>query len=63
MTGIGRAGDEAASSSEGGNNAPPARRLRRIPAIRGAIAVTLGVLATVTGSHLWGASLRRLIRS
>ncbi len=47
-------GGEAASISEGGGGAgggePPGRRLWQIPAIRGAIAVALGVLAIATGS-------------
>ena len=47
-------GGEAASISEGGGGAgggaPPARRLWQIPAIRGTIAVALGVLAIATGS-------------
>ena len=48
---IGRVGGEAASFSEDGGGAPPARRLWWIPAIRGAIAVTLGVLVIATGSR------------
>jgi len=43
-------GGGAASISEDGGGAPPGRRLWQIPAIRGAIAVTLGVLAVATGS-------------
>jgi hypothetical protein len=43
-------GGEAASFSEGGGAAPPARRLRWIPAIRGAIAVALGALVIATGT-------------
>jgi intracellular septation protein A len=49
MTPSGRGGGEAASIREGGG-APPARRLWQIPAIRGAIAVVLGVLAIAAGS-------------
>jgi len=49
MTPSGPGGGEAASISEDGG-APPARRLWQIPAIRGAIAVALGVLAIATGS-------------
>ena len=43
-------GSKAASFSEDGAGVPPARRLWWIPAIRGAIAVALGVLAITTGS-------------
>src|SRR6266571_5969265 len=50
MTPSGPGGGEAASISEDGGGAPPARRLWQIPAIRGAIAVALGVLAIATGS-------------
>ena len=50
MTPAGPGGGEAASFSEDGDGAPPARRLWWIPAIRGAIAVALGVLAIATGS-------------
>jgi len=49
MTPSGPGGGEAASISENGGGAP-ARRLWQIPAIRGAIAVALGVLAIATGS-------------
>ena len=49
MTPAGPGGGQAASISEDGG-APPARRLWWIPAIRGAIAVALGVLAIATGS-------------
>jgi uncharacterized membrane protein HdeD (DUF308 family) len=37
--------------SVGGGGAAPARRIWWIPAIRGGVAVMLGVLVTVTGSH------------
>ena len=50
MTPIGPGGGPAGSTSEGGGAAPPARRLWQIPAIRGAIALMLGVLAIATGS-------------
>ena len=50
MTASGPGGGEAASISEDGGGAPPGRRLWQIPAIRGAIAVALGVLAIATGS-------------
>jgi hypothetical protein len=50
MTPSGPGGAEAASISEDGGGAPPARRLWQIPAIRGAIAVALGVLAIAAGS-------------
>jgi uncharacterized membrane protein HdeD (DUF308 family) len=43
-------GGGAASISNGGGGTPPARRLWQIPAVRGVIAVTLGVLAIATGS-------------
>jgi uncharacterized membrane protein HdeD (DUF308 family) len=49
MTPTGVGDGEAAATSEGG--APPAKRLWWIPAIRGAIAVTLGVLVIAAGSH------------
>jgi uncharacterized membrane protein HdeD (DUF308 family) len=54
MTLSGPGGGEAASISDGGggasSGAPPAGRLWQIPAIRGAIAVVLGVLAVAAGS-------------
>jgi uncharacterized membrane protein HdeD (DUF308 family) len=50
MTSIGPVGGETASFPKGAA-APPGRRLWWIPAIRGAIAVALGVLVIVTGSH------------
>jgi len=50
MTSIGPAGGETASFRKGAA-APPGRRLWWIPAIRGAIAVMLGVLVIATGSH------------
>ena len=50
MTPAGPGGGEAVSFSEDGDGAPPARRLWWIPAIRGVIAVALGVLAIATGS-------------
>ena len=49
MTPDGPGGGEAISIRDGGG-APPAGRLWWIPAIRGAIAVALGVLAIATGS-------------
>src|SRR6266568_1459695 len=48
VTPSGPGGGAAASTRQGG--APPARRMWWIPAIRGAIAVALGVLAIATGS-------------
>jgi uncharacterized membrane protein HdeD (DUF308 family) len=51
MTPTGRDGGGAASFSQDDGGAPPAGRLWWIPAIRGAIAVTLGVLVIATGSH------------
>lgn len=51
MTPIGPGGGAEAPFSHDGGGAPPARRLSWIPAIRGAIAVTPGVLVTATGTH------------
>ena len=51
MTPIGPGGGAEAPFSHDGGGAPPARRLWWIPAIRGAIAVTLGVLVIATGSR------------
>jgi hypothetical protein len=58
MTSIGPAGGEAASAAEGGGGALPGRRTWWIPAIRGALAVTLGVLVITTGTYRgrWSAS-------
>ncbi len=51
MTPTGRAGGAAAPLSVRGGGAQPSRIMWWIPAIRGAVAVLLGVLAIVTGSH------------
>jgi hypothetical protein len=51
MTPIGPGGGAEAPFSHHGGGAPLARRLWWIPAIRGAIAVALGVLVIATGSR------------